>query len=624
MGRYVVRFIKEQKAISVTEGTSLLEAMRMAGLSVDAPCGGQGKCGKCLADVRTEVDNFMEEDCCTQGNHCKEGSSISGNGYTEENGWVTVKACCTKIRRNCLVRTHQESVNHKILTAGTGRKTEFAPVLKICEVTVPGCRSGERISDWERLCQALCKALGEKRDFQPDPELASGIGAFVKGTETSEVILVEDRILDMRKAEKRPVLMAAFDVGTTSVAGYLLDGRTGEQLAVTSRLNPQTAYGADVIMRANYALEHGGRELSACIRARLDRMLGTLCAMAGAEKEDVYQISVVGNTCMHHLFLGISPDSLVHAPYHPVIREGLLLKAAAYGLAAHPRARLTVLPVIAGFVGADTVGCLLATDMEQEEKMTLMIDIGTNGELVLGNRNRRIACSTAAGPAFEGAKISCGMRGAEGAIDHAKAENGKLRYSVIGGGKPAGICGSGLIDLVASLLEMGVIDESGRLQETKNTILVDGKPAYLLADPQHSRKGTAVYLTQKDIREVQLAKGAIAAGVYLLAQKMGIAVEEIEQVYIAGAFGNYMNPQSACRIGLIPEVLRDCIVPVGNAAGEGAKLALLSGKAYACAGRLAHETEFLELVSMPDFQERFVDELNFPERQGNVCGTGEE
>lgn len=591
MGSYEVRLIKENKTVSVAEGTSVLEAMRFAGLSVDAPCGGQGKCGKCLVDICTESDNRIEKAV-----------------------WETVKACCTQVHGNCLVRTHQESGKHKILTVGAERMMEFAPVLDICEIFIPKCRIGERTSDWERLCGVLGEQLGKSCRFRPDLELASRIGAFAKGAETAEVIICENHILDIRKAEKRPVLMAAFDVGTTSVAGYLLDGRTGKQLSVASSLNPQTAYGADVIMRANYALEHGSRELSDCIRKRLDEMLGELCAKAGAEKEDVCQICVVGNTCMHHLFLGISTDSLVHAPYNPVISEGLSLEASAYGINAHPRARLEVLPVIAGFVGADTIGCLLAADMEKEEKITLMIDIGTNGELVLGNRERRIACSTAAGPAFEGAKISCGMRGAAGAIEHCEVKDGKLQYSVIGGGKPAGICGSGLIDLIASLLEMGVIDDSGRLEETKDTVLVEGKPAFLLADPLHGRNGAAVYLTQKDIREVQLAKGAIAAGVYLLAQKLGMEVEDIEQVYIAGAFGNYMNPASACRIGLIPEVLLERIVPVGNAAGEGAKLALLCRNAYDGAGRLARDTEFLELASMPDFQDRFVDELDFPER----------
>lgn len=588
MDSYEVRLIKEKKAVSVSGGTSVLEAMRLAGLSVDVPCGGQGKCGKCLVDVCTDVDNS-----------------------SDKSAWKTVKACRTQVHGDCLVRTRKESGQHKILTVGTEQVTRFDPVLQICEITIPKCRIGENTSDWERLCKALGEKTGRRCAFRPDPELASVIGGFAKSAETAEVIVCEDRILDIRKAERRPVWMAAFDVGTTSVAGYLLDGRTGAQLGVSSRLNPQTAYGADVIVRANYALEHGALELTECIRKRLDKMLGELCAQAGAEKEDVFQICVVGNTCMHHLFLGISADSLVHAPYNPVISEGLSLEAAAYGIKAHPRARLKVLPVIAGFVGADTIGCLLAADIDKEDKMTLMIDIGTNGELVLGNRDRRIACSAAAGPAFEGAGISCGMRGAAGAIEHCEVKDGKLQYSVIGGGKPGGICGSGLIDLIASLLELGVIDDSGRLEETEDTIQVDGKPAFLLACSADSRNGEPIYLTQKDIREVQLAKGAIAAGVYLLAQKLGIKIEDIEQVYIAGAFGNYMNPVNACRIGMIPEMLLDRIVPVGNAAGEGAKLALLSRDACDSAGRLARDTEFLELASMPDFQERFVDEMNF-------------
>lgn len=582
---FEVRFTKEDLVIAVEAGTTVMEAMRMAEVSVDAPCGGEGKCGKCLVDV------------------CFDGEN-----------WETVKSCQTGIHKDCQVRTHENAFAHKILVDGAHQDVEGKPVLDICEVVIPRCPVGESTSDWDRLCGTVQKALGEQRNFEPNLKLLSPLGAYAKSGETVEVILSGEQVLDIRKAEKAPVLMAAFDVGTTSVAGYLLDARTGGQLAVTSHLNPQTAYGGDVIMRANYALEHGVDELAACIREQLSQMIRELCSEVNLPVEAVYEICVVGNTCMHHLFLGISPDSLVHAPYNPVISESITVSAAEYQICGNPAARLIVLPVIAGFVGADTVGCLLAARMEEEEKITLMIDIGTNGELVLGNRDRKIACSTAAGPAFEGAKISCGMRGAAGAIEHAKAENGRLTYSVIGGGAPIGICGSGLIDLVNALLDLGVLDDSGRLEETEDTIIVEGKPAYLLAASEHSGNGEPVYLSQKDIREVQLAKGAMAAGVNLLVKELGLEIEDIRQVYIAGAFGNYMDPDSACGIGLIPQKLRDRIVPIGNAAGEGAKMAVLSREELKRAQRLARDTGFLELAALPEFQDEFVDELDFPER----------
>lgn len=587
MNTYKVFFTKEKKEVSVQEGTTVLEAERIAGLSPDAPCGGAGKCGKCTVKI---------------------------NGSVE-------KACQIKITADLEVETIEQASEHRILVKGTERAVAFQPELEILDIEIQPCKVGENSSDWKRLCEAVNKKLQEKgskadRVFRPKLEILPVISHLMKEKGgTARVIVSGDEILELKEKDDKPVLMAAFDIGTTTVAGYLLDGRTGEQLATASALNVQTEYGADVIMRANYSLEHGAEELSACIRVLLKKLIRTLCKEAGKEPEDIYQVSVVGNTCMHHLFLGIVPDSLVHAPYNPAISHGLTFPAEKFRLGIHPGGQLIALPVIAGFVGADTVACLLAVNLEEEKKMTLMIDIGTNGEIVLGNSKRRIACSTAAGPAFEGAKIACGMRGAEGAVEHAHLEEGRLVCKVIGGGKPTGICGSGLIDIIAGLLEAGVIDETGRLMEGPRVVQIDDntKTAYLLAGPSESGNGKPVYLSQKDIREVQLAKGAIAAGIALLAEQMGITLEQIEQVYIAGAFGNYMDPAGACRIGMLPGILKDRIIPVGNAAGEGAKLALLNNKELERAERLARHTEFLELAALPEFQDEFVDQLEFPE-----------
>ncbi len=590
MNTYRVFFTREKKEVTVPEGTTVLEAERMAGLSPDAPCGGAGKCGKCTVKIQGTVE----------------------------------KACQIKITADLEVETIEKESEHRILVKGTERTVTFHPMLEVLDIEILPCTVGENSSDWTRLCEAInsCrkKKEGNAEDimFQPKLEILPVVSRLIKERNgKARAIIGDDKILCLKAQDNRPVLMAAFDIGTTTVAGYLLDGRTGEQLATASALNTQTEYGADVIMRANYSLEHGAEELSTNIRMLLRKLIGMLCEKAKKDPEDIYQVSVVGNTCMHHLFLGIVPDSLVHAPYNPAISQGLFFPAERFDLGIHPGGQLIVLPVIAGFVGADTVACLLAVNLEEEKKMTLMIDIGTNGEIVLGNKNRRIACSTAAGPAFEGAKIACGMRGAEGAIEHAHLVEGKLEYKVIGGGRPTGICGSGLIDLIACLLDAGVIDESGKLMEDPQVVQIDEntKAAYLLADPSESGNGKPVYLSQKDIREVQLAKGAIAAGIALLAKQMGITLEEIEQIYIAGAFGNYMDPRGACRIGMLPGILKDRIISVGNAAGEGAKLALLSKEELACAERLARHTEFLELAALPEFQDQFVDELEFPEKR---------
>lgn len=319
---------------------------------------------------------------------------------------------------------------------------------------------------------------------------------------------------------------------------------------------------------------------------------------------------------MHHLFLGISPASLVHAPYTPAISQSLTLSAAQYGLSIHPKGQLLMLPNIAGYVGADTSGCLLAVRPDQKEEITLLLDVGTNGEMVLGNRERLVACSTAAGPAFEGAKIECGMWGAEGAVDHVFFENGAWSYTTIGGGPAAGLCGSGLLDLVAHLLKNGFIDESGILKSGQ-----EDEKIFYLARPEASANGKGVYLTQKDIREVQLAKAAIAAGIRILMKSLSISEEEIACLYIAGAFGNYMDPISAGVIGLIPRSLTGRVCMIGNAAGEGAKIALRNAEEWKLADRLAKEVVFLELAALPEFQDCFVEELEFSMEELSMEGS---
>ena len=377
----------------------------------------------------------------------------------------------------------------------------------------------------------------------------------------------------------------AFDIGTTTVVAYLLDGRTGALLARESCINPQGQYGADVISRIQYTLKDDSGAMSACIRSAMSALAARAAAAAGIQPEQITACAIVGNTAMHHLLLNIDPRPLVTPPYMPGVSEALEKNGAR------------ILPNIAGFVGGDTVGCMVATRFDRLEELSLLIDIGTNGEMVLGNARRRIACSTAAGPAFEGAKISCGMRGAEGAVDHVSLKDGKITCHTIGGTAPKGLCGSGLLDLVAVLLDMGIIDESGRMEGRQ----------YRLCDN--------VVLTQKDVREVQLAKAAIRAGIELLAEKMGARVADIRRVYLAGAFGNYMDPASACRIGMIPSVLLDRIVPIGNAAGEGARLCALSRTEFEYSRKLAAETDFLELASLPQFQDCYVDALEFCEEE---------
>ena len=396
-----------------------------------------------------------------------------------------------------------------------------------------------------------------------------------------------------RRADGTHADTAAFDIGTTTLVAFLMDGKSGEVLATASAVNPQIPYGADVISRMEAALANREPVLQKCILPALAHLLRELTE----HPEEITLVSVVGNTAMHHLLLGIDPKPLVTPPYMPMVREAMEIPAAPL-LPVHPDGILRILPNIAGFVGSDTVACMTAADFGALEELTLLLDIGTNGEMVLGDKHRRIACSAAAGPAFEGAAISMGMRGSPGAIDHVWIEGDKIFHHVIGETNAMGLCGSGLLDLTACLLELEILDESGFLEGGQFTV-----------------PGTCVSLTQKDIREIQLAKAAIRAGIELMCAHLGVRTGEICSVLLAGAFGTTMDPRSACSIGLIPSVLLHRIRAIGNAAGEGAKQCAVSAAAYEYSKQLAAGTEFLELASNPDFQEYFVDALEFDKEE---------
>ncbi len=574
MENFRIRFINENKIITVKGGINLLQAQIDADLEPDAPCNGKGMCGKCIVKIR----------------------------HSGESEWREVRACRTIVRENLELVTLNNAQKAKILLEAQGIfSRRFDPQVQCVQLLISPCKYGESSSDWSRLLIGL-EAVTGRRNYKPNLRLASKLGELIRKNSGRLWVTVDGpNILEIDN-EKRRAYMAAFDIGTTSIAGFLLCADHDEVVARRGMLNPQCQFGADVIARAEHALSNGAQELADCVRKAVDRMLGELCEQAQMDRERVFAICVVGNTCMHHLFLNVSPASLVRTPYNPAISEGLILRAADYGLRAHPDATLHIPPVIAGFVGADTVACLVAESWECMDKLTLLIDIGTNGEIVLGNRHRMVVCSTAAGPAFEGAKIECGMRGMEGAIDHVYLEDGQVAWHVIGEGEPEGICGSGLIDLVAVLRKEGEIDSCGKLA----------------SGSRYQLGGTQVFLTQRDIREVQLAKGAICAGIRLLVSRLRIDLDQIEQVHIAGAFGNYMNPDSACDIGMIPQELKNRISSIGNAAGIGAQMILNNRAAWRTAEMLAMKAEFVELASLPDFQDEFVDALEFPELEGAI------
>ena len=587
-----VRFLPSNIEVEVSSGVTIMDALIEAGLSIDAPCGGRGVCRKCRVDI------------------------LEG---TERR---SVLACMTKVESDLVVDISKQDEGHRILMGGISRSVNLMPAVRAFVVEIPKPTTKDLRSCWDRTKDAVAEKAGVPAEsIKPDPAIVSGIyDTLTANNFKVETIIFDNEIVSVR-AEGSPLLGLAFDIGTTTIAAYLVDLRTGEDLAQTSMLNPQVKYGADVIMRMKYSIENGLEGPTTAVREALAELTEKALAIANASPENVFVVTVVGNTCMHHLFSGISPASLAYAPYTPAISEPMCLDAADYGFKIAPKAKLILLPNIAGFVGADTVGASLAAEMDNKDELTLLIDIGTNGEMVLGTKDKLVACSTAAGPAFEGALISCGMRGADGAIDHIKLVEGKLDYSVIGGGTPQGICGSGLIDLLSELIRVGIVESGGRIVEADeldgtdgecykdNIVSVDGQRAFLI----YKGHKNEVYFTQKDVREVQLAKGAMAAGIEMMSDFLGVNSEDIKSVMIAGAFGSYMSPKSACGIGLIPPVLESKVVAIGNAAGQGAKLALISRKEFERAVKMAKEINYLELAADPKFQDVFVDMLEFPE-----------
>ncbi len=419
----------------------------------------------------------------------------------------------------------------------------------------------------------------------------------------------------------------AFDIGTTTVVGMLWDLNSGNMVGAFAKTNPQNTFGADVISRIQAAQGNPEnlKSLQFKIIACLNEIIEDFTANYGVESENIYEVTIVGNTTMSHLLLGIDPSSLAVAPFAPVFCAASDFSGIELGLAVNPLAKIHLLPNIAGHVGSDIVGVLLSTGIMQRKGLHLAIDVGTNGEILLAKDGQVLACSTAAGPAFEGAEILCGMRASDGAIEGIAIDQGEVNLSIIGNHKPFGICGSGLIDGIAQLLEVGLIDHTGRLMDQAGAIK-NNLPSTLVARLRDGSKGrefvlaygqeaSDIVITQKDIREVQLAKGAIASGIIIMLNTFGADVSEIESISLAGAFGNYIRKESGLRIGLFPLIPIEKIISVGNAAGTGACMALLSLSERARASSQASQVTHIELASAKDFQQEFINAMSFPKKE---------
>jgi uncharacterized 2Fe-2S/4Fe-4S cluster protein (DUF4445 family) len=511
----------------------------------------------------------------------------------------------------------------------TAPKTVLTPLLgdppvRKCYFELRPPTRGDDQPDMLRLERAL-KAEGLEIDLPLLRELPARLRQHdFRGT----AVLLNHRLLDVEPGHTEADAFAvAFDIGTTTLVAVLLDLATGSEWAVDARLNPQTRFGDDVLSRILHARQGADqlRQLQETIAQAADEMTGQLCHQAGIPRQRIYEAAFAGNTTMQQLLCGVDTSPLGEVPFAAAAGRALSFPAAELGLHIHPRGSSYVMPVIGGFVGGDTVAGVLATGLADFREPSLLVDIGTNGEIVLQAGGRLWAASTAAGPAFEGARISCGMRGSTGAIEKVVVD-GRLRINVIGNVAPVGLCGSGLIDVAAELLRHGVLTPQGRLQTpdqlpsdvpadlARRVILHEGRVAFLLAAEAETGDGRPLVLTQRDLRELQLAAGAIRAGIVLLLRHAGLEPADLERVLIGGGFGNFIRRNNAQRIGLLPSAIEHRRIRyMGNTSLAGARLTALSRRGRQMAETLARRTEHVDLSTDAAFQDAFAEAMTFPE-----------
>ena len=613
MNKFTITFEPGDHKVIVSEGSSIKEAIVTAALDFDFPCGGRGTCGKCRIKVLgKELAPTEKELKYLQKNELLDGIHL---------------ACELEVHDNITLQLNTEKkIVHNILKTSTEMSCVIEPLIQkiYTEVSIPTLE--DQKSDFKRLKESIALQKINYKDFKIKIEALKSLPDKLRESDHSITAIIDkNEIIGIEEGDTtQKMLGIAFDIGTTTIVSYLMDLHTGEELAVSSSLNPQVKFGADVISRTTYANQNknGVRVMQAALLKVMNDLIDNTLEESNFTRNDVYTITVVGNTCMHHLFLGLNPRYIAAVPYVPVISETIELSASKLNFNINPAGKAFILPNVAGFVGADTVAVILATEMDKSKDIKLAIDIGTNGEMVLGSSKKLVSCSTAAGPAFEGAQISSGMRGASCAIDHVSFDKTFI-YTVIGNEKPKGICGSGLLDIIAGLVEFGMINKRGKLLSPeqftnpaakafeKHIISYDGANAFLVAAESETSHGRPIMVTQDDITALQLAKGSIAAGIKILMDECSISTEDISEVLLAGAFGNYMDPHSACMIGLIPRELEDRIKLVGNAAGTGAKLALLSRSEYEHSDAIATSVKYIELAAQQSFRKTFAKGLQF-------------
>jgi len=628
-----VVFLPSGRRGTVPRGTTVLDAARRLGVDLDSTCGGRGICGRCQVGV-------------AEGEHAKHGIACTSDAlapeseterlYAADRGLASGRrlGCTALVAEDVVIDVPPESQVYRqvVRKEADAREVAVDPVVRLYTVRVEEPQLGSTRSDAARLLEALEREW-DLRDLQIDIHVLRNIqGALRSGITASldpwhvTVAVHEGTVVTAVWTGFHDVAYGiAFDVGSTTVAGHLCDLRTGDVVASAGEMNPQIRFGEDLMSRVSYVMLNPGsvKDLTRAVRGCLAKLTAELCRDAGVERTDVLEVTVVGNPVMHHLLLGIDPTELGGAPFALAVDDALRIHASELGLPVNPGARAYVLPCIAGHVGADTAGVILAEAPHLADAVTLLVDVGTNAEIVLGNRERLLAASSPTGPAFEGAQISCGQRAAPGAIERVRIDPETLepRVKVVGcdswsdeagfaGTQVTGVCGSGIVEVVAELLLAGILTTDGTvdgsLAKRSARIAPDGRTfSYVLwtGEPE-------LRITQNDVRQIQLAKAALHAGCRLLMEHYG--VERVDRVRLAGAFGAHIDPVHALVLGLVPDCDPADVTSAGNAAGTGARIALVNRAAREEIERIVRDVEKVETAVEPRFQEHFVHAMAIP------------
>jgi uncharacterized 2Fe-2S/4Fe-4S cluster protein (DUF4445 family) len=606
-GRVRLQFRPDGGDVRVPAGTTVFDAASWNGIAIDSTCGGHGTCKKCKVRV---LEGSVPV------------SSVDPRAFTLDelrNGWRL--ACRAAATEDLEIEVPPLQTRPKAALVGVGRHVILRPAVqkRYLELEEPSLE--DQASDLERVLAAV-----DDFELRVHPGAMRMLGRTMRAADYRvTAVICDDLLIDVEPGDTTEQRHAiAFDLGTTTVVATLLDLATGQPLAVRSVLNRQQPYGADVISRVSATMMDPDalEALQARAAETLNLLATEVCEEAGIDREQVYEMVLCGNVTMTQIALGIDPEPLAMAPFIIAARRLPAVTASDYGVPLHPRAPAFTFPALGAYVGGDIVAGLLATGLTRDRRLRLFIDVGTNSEIALGSQERVVATAAPAGPAFEAAQIKCGMRAAEGAIEGVRIDGDEIALEVIGDTAPVGMCGSGLVDAVAQLVGAGLLDHSGRFvpDETaaeahpvlaKRLVKVGEERVFVLAwrgeEPEN-----AVYLSQRDVRELQFAKASIATGWRILMGELGIGPDDVTQVLLAGSFGSYLSPASAVRIGLVPRLALPRIVSAGNVAGEGAKMAALSLRERAAADAILDEVEYVELSGRADFNDMFIDQLAFP------------